>query len=154
MATLDLKEMKNSFGKVGKKVCPVGSLSVVFLNWDSQQGRPFSLPSQTNFPIFFRPKVAIAEFLLKMQRKTWYSIFGVWLFFGCLGRATCTINLISAQTSQEGIENNKAKEWLRSYCLIYILFLLPCSVLCCRKSSSSSYSHSLRIWNQRQLSPG
>ena len=29
-------------------------------------------PSQRNFPIFFKPKVAIAEFFWKMQRKTWY----------------------------------------------------------------------------------
>ena len=47
------------------------------LNWDSQQGRPFSLPSQRNFPISFKPKVAIAEFFWKMQRETWYSILGV-----------------------------------------------------------------------------
>ena len=30
-----------------------------------------------NFPISFKPKVAIAEFFWKMQRKTWYSILGV-----------------------------------------------------------------------------
>ena len=34
------------------------------------KGRPFSLPSQRNFPISFKPKVAIAEFFWKMQRKT------------------------------------------------------------------------------------
>ena len=33
---------------------------------------PFSLPSQRNFPISFKPKVAIAKFSWKMQRKTWY----------------------------------------------------------------------------------
>ena len=54
----------------------VGCLSFL-LNRDSQQGRPFSLPSQRNFPISFKPKVAIAEFFWKMQRKTWYSILGV-----------------------------------------------------------------------------
>ena len=31
--------------------------------------RPFSLPSQRNFPISFKPKVAIAEFFWKMQKK-------------------------------------------------------------------------------------
>ena len=31
-------------------------------NWDSQLGRTFSLPSQRNFPISFKPMVAIAEF--------------------------------------------------------------------------------------------
>ena len=40
-------------------------------------GQTFSLPSQRNFPISFKPKVAIAEFFWKMQRKTWYSILGV-----------------------------------------------------------------------------
>ena len=30
-----------------------------------------------NFPISFKPKLAIAEFFWKMQRKTWYSIFGL-----------------------------------------------------------------------------
>ena len=32
----------------------------------------FSLSSQRNFPISFKPKVAIAKFSWKMQRKTWY----------------------------------------------------------------------------------
>ena len=41
-----------------------------------QQGRPFSLPSQKNFSISFKPKVAIAEFIWKMERKIWYSIWG------------------------------------------------------------------------------
>ena len=41
-------------------------------------GELFPLPSQRNFPIFFKPKVvAIAEFFWKMQRKTWYSILRV-----------------------------------------------------------------------------
>ena len=35
------------------------------LNCDSQQGRPCSLPSQRNYPISFKPKVAIAEFFWK-----------------------------------------------------------------------------------------
>ena len=48
-------------GKVEKKFCPVGCLSLVLLNWDSQQVRTFYLPSQRNFPISFKPKVAIAE---------------------------------------------------------------------------------------------
>jgi hypothetical protein len=32
-------------------------------------GQFFSLPSQTNFPISFKPKVAIAKFIGKMQKK-------------------------------------------------------------------------------------
>ena len=54
-----------------------GRENLAKLNWDSQKGRPFSLASQRNFPIFFKPKVAIAEFFWKMQRKTWYSILGL-----------------------------------------------------------------------------
>ena len=52
-------------------------LKQVLLNWDSQQGKPFSIPSQKNFPISFEPKVAMAEFHWKIQRKTWYSILGL-----------------------------------------------------------------------------
>ena len=37
-------------------------------------GRPFSLSSQRNFPISFKPKVAIAVFFWKMQIKICYSI--------------------------------------------------------------------------------
>ena len=33
-------------------------------------GKPFSLPSQRNFPISFKPKVAIAKFVWKMQKKS------------------------------------------------------------------------------------
>ena len=35
---------------------------------------------------------------------------------GCLDRATFTVYLISAQTSQEGIKCAKDKEYFRSYC--------------------------------------
>ena len=49
------------------------------LNWDSQQGRLFSLPSQRNFLISFKPKVAIAKFVWKMQKKVWY-------YEKCVGR--------------------------------------------------------------------
>ena len=62
-------DTENSFGKVEKKVCPVGCLSLAKLNWDSQLGKLFSLPSQRNFPISFKPKVAIAEFIGKIQKK-------------------------------------------------------------------------------------
>ena len=42
-----------------------------------KKGKKFALPSLRNFPISFKPKVAIAEFFWKMQRKTWYSILGL-----------------------------------------------------------------------------
>ena len=78
IATLGLNDMKNFFfGKIGKKVCPVGCLSLAKLSWDSQLGKLFSLPSQRNFPISFKLKTAIAEFFWRIQRKTWYSILGV-----------------------------------------------------------------------------
>ena len=51
MATLGLKEM----GKLAK------------LNWDSQLGK---LPSQRNIPISFKPQVAIAKLIGKMQKKS------------------------------------------------------------------------------------
>ena len=38
--------------------------------------------------------------------------------------SVCTVHLIFAQTSQEGIKCTKAKEQLRSYCLIYTLCVL------------------------------
>ena len=47
MATLYLKKWENPFEKVEKKFCPVGCLSLV-------------------------PKVAIAKFVWKMQKKVWY----------------------------------------------------------------------------------
>ena len=75
MATLGLKEMGKFLWEGREK--GLGCFSLVLLNWDSQQGRPFSLFSQRNFPISFKPKVAIAEFFWKMQRKTLYSILGV-----------------------------------------------------------------------------
>ena len=75
MATLGLKEMGKFVWEGREKNCPVGCL--VLLNWDSQQGRPFSLPFERNFPISFKHKVAIAEFFWKMQRKSWYSILGL-----------------------------------------------------------------------------
>ena len=41
------------------------------------EGRETNLHSQRDFPISFKPKVAIAEFFWKMQRKAWYSILGL-----------------------------------------------------------------------------
>ena len=90
MATLCLKEMGNRAEKeqhqdATKKICTNLILMLwgksgkvhtfweghkILRNWDSQQtGQTFSLPSQRNFPISFKPKVAIAEFIGKMQKK-------------------------------------------------------------------------------------
>ena len=46
------------------------------LNWDSQQGKTFSLPSIKNFPISFKPKVAIAEFYWKCKEKSGIPFWG------------------------------------------------------------------------------
>ena len=48
MVTLGLKEMEKFLWEGREKAK---------LNWDSQKGRTFSLPSQRNFPISFIPKV-------------------------------------------------------------------------------------------------
>ena len=40
-------------------------------------GQTFFPTFPNHFPISFKPKVAIAEFFWKMQRKTWYSILGL-----------------------------------------------------------------------------
>jgi len=67
-ATLCLKEMGNSFGKVGKKVCPTICFSLAKLNRDIHLGELFSLPPQRYFPISFKPKVSIAKFIGKIQK--------------------------------------------------------------------------------------
>ena len=43
-------------------------MNLAKLNWDSQLGKLFSLPTQRNFPIFFKPKVAITKFIGKIQK--------------------------------------------------------------------------------------
>ena len=45
----------------------------ICLKWPNRADLFPYLPKE-NFPISFKPKVAIAEFFWKMQRKTWYSI--------------------------------------------------------------------------------
>ena len=63
MATLGLKEMGKFLWEGREKGLPC---------WLSQFSKTsFSLPSQRNFPISFKPKVATAEFFGEMQRKTW-----------------------------------------------------------------------------------
>ena len=64
------KELSYGYVRFKGKVCPIGYLSLAKLNWDSQLGKLFSLPSQRNFPISFKPKVAIAKFIGKMQKKS------------------------------------------------------------------------------------
>ena len=70
MAILGLKEMEKFFWE--GMVFPVGCLSLAKLNWDSQLGKLFSQPTQRNFPISFKRKVATAKFIGKMWKKIWY----------------------------------------------------------------------------------
>jgi hypothetical protein len=79
MATLGLKEMGKFLGEGREKSLPswLSQFSFAKQRQLTAQGRHFSLPSQRNFLISFKPKVAIAEFFWKLQRKTWYSILGL-----------------------------------------------------------------------------
>jgi len=67
MSTLGLKEMGKFLWEGREKGLPC---------WLSQFSKPklrqptFFLPSQRNFPISFKPKVAIAKFIGKMQKKS------------------------------------------------------------------------------------
>ena len=61
MATLGLKEMGKLLWEGREKGLPCWLC--LRQPTDSQQGRLFSLSSQRNFPISFKAKVAIAEFL-------------------------------------------------------------------------------------------
>ena len=36
----------------------------------------FAMATLGYFPISFKPKLAMAEFFLKLQKKTWYSVLG------------------------------------------------------------------------------
>ena len=44
--------------------------SVTYQQVFERKGRIFSLPSQRNFPISFKPKVPIAKLIWKMQKKS------------------------------------------------------------------------------------
>ena len=50
---------------------------------------------------------------------------------GCLGIATCTVHLISAQTRQEGIKCTKGKEYLN---------------VCCPKMYTVSGAQDTNVW--------
>ena len=75
MANLGLKEMGKFLreGREEKLLSWQSQFSLAQLR-DNQQGRPFSLPSQRNFSIYFKPKVASAEFFSRMQRITWLGL--------------------------------------------------------------------------------
>ena len=60
MATLGLKELGKFLWEGREKGLPC----LAKLNWDSQLGKLFSY-----LPISFKPKVAIAKFIEKMQKK-------------------------------------------------------------------------------------
>ena len=72
MATLGLKEMGKFLWEGREKVLPLWVSQFSFAELRQPTGQTFPLPSKRNFPISFKPKVAIAEFFWKMQRKTWH----------------------------------------------------------------------------------
>ena len=73
MAILGLKEMGKFLWERREKSLPSWLSHFSFAELTANG--PFSLPYQRNFPISFKPTVAIAEFFWKMQRKTWYIFY-------------------------------------------------------------------------------
>ena len=71
MATLGLKEMGKFLWEGGEK-SRLSQFSFAKLRQPTGQTFFPTFPKQ--FPISLQPKVAIAEFFWKLQRKTWYSI--------------------------------------------------------------------------------
>ena len=73
---------------------------------------------------FFSPvkttKHCIYTYIRTVSSQNLLSALPNW-FMGRFGRATCTVHLMFAGTSQQGIKYTKAKEQLRFYCPIYIL---------------------------------
>ena len=76
MATLGLKEMGRILWKGREKGLPCWLSQFISSKLRQQIGQTFfhTFPKEF-FP--FKPKVAIAEFFWKVQRKTWCSILGV-----------------------------------------------------------------------------
>ena len=68
MAALGLKEMVKFFWVKKGLPCWASQFSKIKLRQPT--GKLFSLPSIMNFPISFKPKVAIAKFIGKMQNKS------------------------------------------------------------------------------------
>ena len=69
MATLGLKERGKFLWEGREKVLPCWLSQLNLAKLRQPTGQTFFLPSQRNFPISFKPKVAIAEFFWKMQEK-------------------------------------------------------------------------------------
>ena len=72
MATLGLKDMGKFLWEGREKGLPCWLSQFSKTKLRQPTGQTFSLPSQRNFPISFKPKVAIAKFIGKMQKKVWY----------------------------------------------------------------------------------
>ena len=71
------RKWENSFGKVGKKVCPVGCCSLVLINWDSPQGRPFFPTFPMEFSHFLQTQGSHSRVLLENKKKNLEFQFGV-----------------------------------------------------------------------------
>ena len=70
MATLGLKEIGKFLWEGREKGLPCWLSQFSKTKLRQPTGQIFSLPSQRNFPISFKPKVAIAKFIGKMQKKS------------------------------------------------------------------------------------
>ena len=66
---------------------------------------------QRNFPISFKPKVAIAELFWKMQRKAWYSILGV----DAMSLSLKNLLLNNHRTAEDMIERKMSNIWLNTF---------------------------------------
>ena len=75
VATLRLNEMGKFLWVGWEKSLPSWLSQFSFAKLRQPTGK--TIPSQKNFSISFKPKIAIADFFWKVQRKTWYSILGV-----------------------------------------------------------------------------
>ena len=69
MATLGLKKMGKFLWEGWEKGLPCWLSQFSKTKLRQPTGQTFSLPSQRNFSISFKPKVAIAKFIGKMQKK-------------------------------------------------------------------------------------
>ena len=72
MATLGLKEMGKFLLEGREKGLPFWLSQFSFAKLRQPTGQVFSQPYHRNFPISFKCKVAITQFIGKMQKKNWY----------------------------------------------------------------------------------
>ena len=77
MATLNLKDMGKFLWEGRKKSLPCWLSQFSKTKLRQPIGQTIFSTFPKDFPIYFKPKVAIAEFFWKMKRNTWNSILGL-----------------------------------------------------------------------------